>query len=648
MRFSICLLTIFINITSQLYAQVATVKGLVRDEGTGKAIYGAEIFIRGIPSSTQSERAGNFLLNNVPFGVVEIQVRKEGYQKITLKANIQSFNNGLDITLSKNKSLDIPESSSRLNKYREKVVLVTDKPYYYPGEIIWLKAFLNCATFTFKDSLSRVAYVDLIDSKNNLFRHLTLSLDSGNLQGQIVLPEEVKPGNYMLVAYTNFMRNFGEDDFYYQVIPVLSVNQRILESNQNVLGGAIGITTNKLQYKLREKISISLTGLEEGDYSISVIDAKQVVDVPQVGFAEAWDFSVNTKEESALSDYVMEKGVQFIGQFTNEMHTGKKVKLSLYRNDYFELINVETNHQGWFEVNGLKFYDSSRYLVTAYPVNSKKVVSLPGSIKLLEQPKRAPSLNMPGYWFVVVDTDQPQRFLADYLSPADSKLLDTITVADKRLNDAQKKLPGIIGGADVILQGKDLAVYDNLPRGITGKVPGLLVSCLGGASKCRVNFNRQFSNKGFVEPLVLVDNIPRIGQPAGNVLLEINPQTVERIEFRRRLSPSYGLQAVGGIIAVYLKKSLDESSEQSMFLNLNGFSRPQNFVSPDYSNSQQDNSVADYRSTLYWNPSLSKGVNGEYSCYFFASDLPGKYRILVRGVTRKNKPVNLSSYIEVK
>lgn len=153
-----------------------------------------------------------------------------------------------------------------------------------------------------------------------------------------------------------------------------------------------------------------------------------------------------------------------------------------------------------------------------------------------------------------------------------------------------------------------------------------------------------------VEPLVLVDNVPMMGQSAGEVLLAINPQTVERIEFRRRLTPSYGSQAVGGIIAVYLKKSSDEKNEQSndMTLNVKGFSRPQNFVSPDYGNSQQDNSVADYRSTLYWNPQLIKDAAGRYSCSFYTSDLSANYRIMVRGITQYNKPVHLVSYIEVK
>lgn len=479
MRFLASLLILFVWVSSQLHGQEAIVKGFVKDQATGMAISGAEIFIRGIPSSTKSKSAGDFLLTNVPFGVVEIQVRKEGYQKITLKANIQSFNNGLDVALARNKSLDIPEPSSQLNKYREKVVLVTDKPYYYPGEIIWLKAYLNCVNPTYRDSLSRVVYADLIDAKKNILKHLTLSLDSGQLQGQIRLPQEIKTGNYMLVAYTNFMRNFGEDDFHYQVIPVLSINQQILERKQSVLVKASGIATSRLRYKLREKVTISLTDLEEGNYSISVTDAKQVVDIPQADFVDAWDFSVNTREEGALSDYVMEKGIYFIGQFMNEMHKGKKVKLSMYRKDRFELIDVETNNQGWFEVNGLKFYDSSKYFVTAYPVNSKKALPLPGSVKLLEQPTRVSAPNIPGNWFIVVDADQPQRFLADYLVPAESKLLDSITVTDKRLNDVQKKLPGIIGGADVILQGKDLASYPNLPMGITGKVPGLLVIVWG-------------------------------------------------------------------------------------------------------------------------------------------------------------------------
>lgn len=634
------------------HSQVASVNGRVIEEGRNRAISGASLFVRGIPVSTVSGKEGDFQLSNVPFGLVEIQVRKQGYQPISIKVTIASIANSLTVKLIPTKETEKPGHLKALNKYREKVVVVTDKPYYYPREIIWLKAYLDCLDPTLKDSLSRVAYIDLIGSDNKLLKHLVLSLDSGKFQGQIALPREIKPGNYMLVAYTNFMRNFSEDYFYYQTVPILSINERVDVDESIILEDTNEIVLDKKHYSLRDKVSISFHDFEEGDYTISVTDATQVAATPQTSFTETWGFLKYPAEDDALFDYVTEKGIRFIGQFVNEYNTAKRVKLTFYRKDRFELTEAETDDRGMFQLNGLQFFDSAKYFATAYSAKSKKPTKIIGNIKLIEQSIPKPKISVPGRWFKVVDSNDPQRFLAGYLVPTDSKLLDTVTVKATRLTDGTEKLPGIIGGADATLLGQDVSTYpSNLVMGLAGKVPGLVVDC-GDPSRCSISFNRANTSSFFniPGPLVLVDNVPMAGQSAGETLLSIDPLTVERVEFKRGLAPLYGSQAAGGIIAVYLKKGQTTSSEKrfEMEVNLKGFSKPRSFVSPDYGSSIQDTSIADYRSTLYWNPELSRNSVGYYSCSFYTSDMPGKYRITVTGVTKSNKPIRLVKYFEVR
>ncbi|MFM7852618.1 MAG: carboxypeptidase regulatory-like domain-containing protein, partial [Flammeovirgaceae bacterium] len=615
MKLFLFALVILTTATFHIHAQVGIIKGVVTDKTSKQPISGASIFIRGVPSSALSQNSGNFLLSHVPFGDVEIQVRKAGYQNIALKTNIKSLGNGLDIQLATENSV-ISKHAKALDKYREKVVVITDKPYYYPKDIIWLKAYVNCITPNLRDSLSHVTYVDFIDSDNKVLKHLTLSQDSGRFQGQIVLPIDLKPGNYMIVAYTNFMRNFGDDYFYYQAIPVLAQTQRVEPSNSMPERGAEKFVFDEGYYYTRDRVSVYFKDLPEGDYTVAVTDATQVAEVAHMDISQAWSFSNNFNHEQTKLEYITEKGVRFIGQFVNELNTGKRAKLTFYRKDRFDLADIETNDDGIFQINGLKFYDSATYFVTAYSPKSKKASKMVGSIKLLDEPVSPPKTAIPNRWFSVVDSKDPQRFLADYLVPADSKLLDKVTVIGTRLTDESSNLPGIMGGADTILKGSEIVSHQsNLLRALQGRVPGLIINCNEG-SLCSIHFFRAMTSSAInmPAPLVLVDNVPvaMSGQSVTESLMAIDPLTVERIEFKRGLAPLYASQAAGGVIAVYLKKgsSIQADKPKEIRLTLKGFSRPKDFVSPDYGSLKQDNSIADYRSTLYWNPELTKDSEG--------------------------------------
>ncbi|MFM7858454.1 MAG: carboxypeptidase-like regulatory domain-containing protein, partial [Flammeovirgaceae bacterium] len=210
-----------------LNGQTVFLKGKVVDSKSHVGIKNVKVRIKGLPESVLSDANGNFELGEVPIGEVEILFKKEGYNFIGVKISPKERINSLVIPLSIQELTQLSPSIKELNKYREKVVVVTDKPYYYPREIIWLKTYLNYLKPYFKDSLSRVVYVELIRQDKKIVERLTLSLDSGRLQGGIVLPKGIVPGSYMLRAYTNFMKNFGEGYYFYKSIPILSLDQRV-------------------------------------------------------------------------------------------------------------------------------------------------------------------------------------------------------------------------------------------------------------------------------------------------------------------------------------------------------------------------------------------------------------------------------------
>jgi hypothetical protein len=103
---------------------------------------------------------------------------------------------------------------------QEKLYLHLDKPYYAAGETIWLKAYLQDASQTKPVAGSQVIYVDLLDASGKPAERLKLKAENGKAAGSITLPDSLESGKYRLTAYTNWMRNFGEEGFFHQQIQI--------------------------------------------------------------------------------------------------------------------------------------------------------------------------------------------------------------------------------------------------------------------------------------------------------------------------------------------------------------------------------------------------------------------------------------------
>jgi hypothetical protein len=73
------------------------------------------------------------------------------------------------------------------------------------------------------------------------------------------------------------------------------------------------------------------------------------------------------------------------------------------------------------------------------------------------------------------------------------------------------------------------------------------------------------------------------------------------------------------------------------------------FVSPDYSSNEMRSSrIADFRNTLYWNPSVKPDKNGIARIKFWTADIKSDYIINVQGITSKGNTVSLRKKIKIR
>jgi len=98
----------------------------------------------------------------------------------------------------------------------EKLYLQFDKPYYSVGDTIWFKGYILNQTLSYSPLSSRV-YIDMVNDSNKVVKRYIFASAIGLSWGNISLDDKTyHEGGYTIRAYTQWMRNFGEESFFYK------------------------------------------------------------------------------------------------------------------------------------------------------------------------------------------------------------------------------------------------------------------------------------------------------------------------------------------------------------------------------------------------------------------------------------------------
>ncbi|GAB3904972.1 Plug domain-containing protein [Mucilaginibacter boryungensis] len=97
----------------------------------------------------------------------------------------------------------------------EKVYIHTDRALYAPGEDLWFKAYVINARDNHLIGTSKNLYVELIAPGDSIVSKEIVYLEDGIAKGDFSIKPKLPAGNYRLRAYTNWMRNFG-DNFIFE------------------------------------------------------------------------------------------------------------------------------------------------------------------------------------------------------------------------------------------------------------------------------------------------------------------------------------------------------------------------------------------------------------------------------------------------
>lgn len=175
---------------------------------------------------------------------------------------------------------DINTLVSKIGAYNaslpaEKVFLQIDKPYYSTDDTVWFKGYLMNDAIV-PSTLSSRLYIELLNDSNAVMKRYVFPIGLGLTWGCIPLDSRyIREGTYTIRAYTNWMRNFGDDYFFKQSFYVNNKGENTWLVNVHpVLANEGGKDNIKLGLKFTS-FDNKTTGLR--DMQLKVVNGKKVI-----------------------------------------------------------------------------------------------------------------------------------------------------------------------------------------------------------------------------------------------------------------------------------------------------------------------------------------------------------------------------------
>ena len=152
-------------------------------------------------------------------------------------------------------------------------------------------------------------------------------------------------------------------------------------------------------------------------------------------------------------------------------------------------------------------------------------------------------------------------------------------------------------------------------------------------------------NINAADPLYVIDGI---ATKSTDFFLALKPSdllTIKIINSLNKLKP-LGLLGKNGIVIVQTKMGNVREPVDDRSKLIEGLSRPLNFKTSDYSQTSNTH-VPDFRSTIYWNPSVRTNSSGLTVVDFFCSDDVGKLTIYIEGIATGGRPFSTEQNVKV-
>jgi TonB-dependent SusC/RagA subfamily outer membrane receptor len=371
--------------------------------------------------------------------------------------------------------------------------------------------------------------------------------------------------------------------------------------------------------------------VENPNYYLTDINEEKIIATDVLMLTQGWRrFSWKNLAIERTNVYKAEKTLSISGKVTrgkSPVENGTVTIFSSGKNPL--LVQAKTNALGEFMVDSLYFPDSTKFVVQARNEKGRKYVdielyntSFPVVIKNENQADLTININDSMTAYLKNSKSQYEEWLKNGIVNR-SILLGEVVVVDKKpvVNESSSNLNGA-GNADKVLTEKDLQNATSLDMALQGRVAGLMIQ--NGIAYIRGSQAQIIMDGIYVEP---------------DFLNTIPISDVESVEILKSIGYTaiYGSRGGGGVIVITTKRGKPGYVSNVYVPGVItyqplGLFKEKEFYVPNYADPKLNTSVADLRTTIYWNPNIITDSLGNASISFYNGDNTGKYNVILEGM----------------
>lgn len=515
----------------------------------------------------------------------------------------------------------------------ERIYLATDRRAYISGETVWLSLYCFDASGAKPcfSELSSVAYIELRDGET-LVSAAKLKLEKGRGGGKLAVPISLPTGNYRLIAYTRYMLNEDIPRFFDMVIPIFNtltterisgnvlIKKELDQEEEPIL--PLSVTSKEVAVQWNgDKVRVQNLRGEAMTLNISIAR----VDIPEERFFTITDFW--NEQKAALGSVGFKN--QYILEYEGEIIRGRVengsailqgkhlIYLSTVGTDpdvYAAPVDAATGDFSFFT----KSIVGSREIALELPEAAEASFALTDPfVKPVVAP--APPL--------LIDPQYEPHLLQRSIEMQVNHHFGIDTLFDRI---AIQEGPPLSEKQPTVYLLDDYTRFSTMQDIVLEFVSGVRFRKINNRSLLQVVIDSDFE-RGYTDQnaLVLIDGVAVFDHERliGYDLQKVKSVSVYHSSYR------IGGQIYDGLVCLNTYKGNFPGlflGKNAVILDYEGVQYPCRFTG---GTSADFTKRPDLRSLLYWDPlvELAQGENREFEIR--TSSIPGKYAVIIEGVT---------------
>jgi hypothetical protein len=557
------------------------------------------------------------------------------------------------------------------NPYREYMFIHNNASVLLTGEYLYYSVYSINAKTRELSTFSKIGYVELVgEDANVIFRH-KIKLTNGLGQGEFFIPVTVPSGNYMLIGYTQWMKNNEKNYFFQSDIGIINPFQ----NNQGPivkLSKASGIKVpndktktrfkgiqeeteifklgiNKKIFKKREQGVLTINALSEngtrGNYSISIRKVDSIGESLRPT-AREHVFAHKTQSSKEIDTIGRQKHLpelrgelisgRIIPKDSNFSATEEKLAFSI-PGKQFMLKLTKTDKQGRFYFNINESYKKGSALVQILGENRDKY-----KIEFSEQRP----VNYENLEFNTLTITPEMENLILKRSIHNQIENAFVEVRPDTIKQTESILP-IYRRFSQVYDLDDYTRFSTIRETVSEVIEHVWIKKgMDGEDIFQVRGYENHIASNFL-PLVLVDGI--LIQHHSDVI-DLDARNIKRINVSRKECVINSV-IYKGIIAMETIRDDFSKSFRKDYIKLMELFPPlpaKNYFDQKYDATAKSTTVQipDFRQQLMWLPNLEM-TSLKFTTDFYTSDIGGNYEIYLEGFTVDGKPVSIKETFKV-